>query len=140
MRATWLYLVGLMVSLVIFAMAIFISIRPVAREPWPPAAAAGKRVWQARGCVECHTLLGNGGYAAGDLTRVTTTTSRQELLTFLTQPPVMRPSRRQLHPALTMEEAERLLDFLEQVARINTGSWPPPPLRPAAPTGGKGTP
>ncbi|MEW8957586.1 c-type cytochrome [Neomoorella humiferrea] len=128
MRVARLYLAAIMVFLAIFTAAIYFSIRPVLEETWPQEAIAGKKIWQENGCVECHALLGNGGYAGADLTRITATTGREELVTFLTQPPVMRPARRQRHPALAREEAERLLDYLEQVSKIDTRGWPPPPF------------
>ncbi|QGP93607.1 Nitric oxide reductase subunit C [Neomoorella glycerini] len=137
MRATWLYLAAIMVSLAFFTGAIFFSIRPALEEPWPQGAIAGKKIWQKNGCVECHTLLGNGGYAGVDLTRITANSSREELVTFLTRPPVMRPARRQRHPALAREEAERLLDYLEQVSKIDTRGWPPPPFTRTNPAKGE---
>lgn len=95
--------------------------------PIPEQAAAGKRVWQKHNCVSCHTLFGNGGYIADDLTHITTNKNPSELVEYLVQPPVMRPNKYKHHPALAEEDARNLVQYLEFVNSIPTLGWPPKP-------------
>lgn len=93
----------------------------------PEQAAAGKRVWQKHNCVSCHTLFGNGGYIADDLTHITTRKDPALLVDYLVRPPVMRPNKLKRHPALTEEEAGKVVQYLEAVRTIPTLAWPPRP-------------
>ena len=35
-----------------------------------PAVVRGKEIWEANNCMGCHTILGEGGYYAPELTKV----------------------------------------------------------------------
>lgn len=87
----------------------------------------GKQVWQKHNCVSCHTLFGNGGYLGDDLTRITAKMNPSELAEYLVHPPVMRPNKYRLHPALSEEDAGDLVKYLEFVNDIPTLGWPPQP-------------
>lgn len=91
----------------------------------PEQAVAGKLVWQRNNCVSCHTLFGNGGYTADDLTHVTTKETPSYLINYLVEPPVMRPNKLTHHPALNAVDAENLVNYLEFVQTIPTLGWPP---------------
>lgn len=73
-RRRALAMFGLMV-LVFAALSVFsfldsrgqVTPQQVAYGPYP--ATAGKRVFQAYNCMDCHTLVGNGAYLAPDLTK-----------------------------------------------------------------------
>lgn len=95
----------------------------------PDKAAAGKRVWQKNNCISCHTLFGNGGYIAEDLTHITTKKDPSQLIHHLVQPPVMRPNKHKRHPALSEEDAGNLVEYLKTVSTIPTQGWPPQPLK-----------
>ncbi|MBE3580795.1 MAG: c-type cytochrome [Thermoanaerobacteraceae bacterium] len=137
MRGTRIYIAIGGLSLITYAAVLFLSLQPAIREPWPLEAVAGKRVWQQKGCVECHTVLGNGGYAASDLTKMAERAGRDELLAFLTRPQVVHPSGpHSLHPVLTRDEAESIWHYLEQVNKIDTQGWPPRPFAADVPAGG----
>jgi Cytochrome c. len=91
----------------------------------PEQAIAGKLVWQRNNCVSCHTLFGNGGYAADDLTQVTSKETPSYLINYLVRPPVMRPNKVTHHPALDEMDAENLVHYLEFIQTIPTLGWPP---------------
>lgn len=48
-------------------------------------AVDGKRVFQARNCMDCHTLVGNGAYFAPDVTKVYGDDGPAWMMAFLTQ-------------------------------------------------------
>ncbi len=110
-----------------FVLANYSSIR--LPEPIPEEAVLGKRVWQTHECISCHTLFGNGGYIGDDLTNIVSKRSSEELLDFMTKPPVMRPNHKKLHPGLSLEETKNLISYLEFVHKIPTLGWPPEPYR-----------
>ncbi|MDQ7093672.1 cytochrome c [Desulfosporosinus sp. PR] len=91
----------------------------------PQRAVAGKLVWQRHNCVSCHTLFGDGGYAAEDLTHIVAKKAPSSLIHFLVEPPVMRPNNYTRHPALAEADAANLVDYLEFVDTIPTLGWPP---------------
>lgn len=47
------------------------------------SAIVGKRVFQAYNCMDCHTIVGNGGYLAPDLTKVFKNTGPAWLAAFI---------------------------------------------------------
>lgn len=110
------------------SLGLFVAITLISARlpfPIPEQAFAGKLVWQRHNCVSCHTLFGNGGYEAEDLTHVTTKLSPAYLVNYLVQPPVMRPNKLTHHPDLTEADAENLVHYLEYVQSIPTLGWPP---------------
>lgn len=114
----------------ILSLGLFVAVTLISARlpsPMPEQAAAGKKVWQRNNCVSCHTLFGNGGYAADDLTNITAKENPAQLVEYLVQPPVMRPNKYRRHPALKETEAENLVQYLEFVQTIPTLAWPPQP-------------
>jgi len=112
----------------ILSFGLFIAVTLISARlpsPIPEQAVAGKLVWQRHNCVSCHTLFGNGGYAADDLTHITTKETPSYLINYLVQPPVMRPNKYTHHPALDEVDAENLVHYLEFVQTIPTLGWPP---------------
>ena len=110
------------------SLALFVAITLISARlpsPIPEQAAAGKLVWQRHNCVSCHTLFGNGGYAADDLTHITVKETPSYLINYLVHPPVMRPNKYTHHPALDELDAENLVNYLEFVHTIPTLGWPP---------------
>lgn len=112
-----------MISFGLFVAITLISARLPA--PISEQAVAGKRVWQRNNCISCHTLFGNGGYEADDLTNITTKNTPTYLVDYLVHPPVMRPNKRLLHPSLDEADAKDLVQYLEFVHTIPTLGWPP---------------
>lgn len=85
----------------------------------------GKRVWQKYGCTECHTLFGNGGYNAPDLTLVYQTRGKKWLSNFFARPPMTRPGKTKRHLALNKLENGQIIQFLSFVAKQQRYGWPP---------------
>ena len=56
-----------------------------------PQVIAGKDVWHANNCINCHTLFGEGAYYAPDLTKITKLRGEAYLTAYLKDPvPVLR--------------------------------------------------
>jgi nitric oxide reductase subunit C len=97
-----------------------------------PAVSAGKDVWHANNCINCHTLLGEGAYYAPDLTKITQARGTAYLTAFLQDPSrfYSEQQHRRLmpNPNLTDEEIAQVIAFLDWVSRIDNQGWPPRPI------------
>lgn len=95
----------------------------------------GKLTVQARNCMNCHTLLGNGAYFAPDLTKAWLDPAwinegvRETLMIEFLMDPVANArtfgsGRRMPHLGLTDEEARGVVAFLKWMATIDTNGFP----------------
>ncbi|MEW6120677.1 MAG: cytochrome c [Pseudomonadota bacterium] len=94
----------------------------------------GKLNTQAKNCMECHTLLGNGAYYAPDLTKSWLDPSwgskevrEQQMVEFLMNPQDRLHNgigRRMPNLGITEEEARATVAFLKWMSAINTLGFP----------------
>ena len=101
----------------------------------------GKLTSQAKNCMNCHTLLGNGAYYAPDLTKawldpawsndgpmmgMTGKSTREEAMAEFLQHPSKYPTHARMMPNLgiTAEEAQGLVAFLKHMSSIDTNGFP----------------
>ena len=101
----------------------------------------GKLTSQAKNCMNCHTLLGNGAYYAPDLTKawidpawqdggplqgMTGKSTTEEALAEFLQHPSQYPTHARMMPNLgiTADEAKGLVAFLKHMSSIDTNGFP----------------
>ena len=100
----------------------------------------GKLGSQAKNCMDCHTLLGNGAYYAPDLTKawldpawndgtmmaVTNKPTKEEAMAEFLQHPSEYATHARSMPDLgiTAEEAKGLVAFLKHMSSIDTNGFP----------------
>jgi len=101
----------------------------------------GKLGSQAKNCMDCHTLLGNGAYYAPDLTKawldpawgpegamqaMTGKSTKEEAMAEFLQNPNKYPTHARMMPRLgiTAEEAKGLVAFLKHMSSIDTNGFP----------------
>ena len=101
----------------------------------------GKLTSQAKNCMDCHTLLGNGAYYAPDLTKawidpawsktgpmmaMTGKSTREEAMAEFLQHPSTYPTHARMMPDLgiTADEAKGLVAFLKHMSSIDTNGFP----------------
>ncbi len=101
----------------------------------------GKLGSQAKNCMNCHTLLGNGAYYAPDLTKawldpawgpngpmqaMTGKNTKEEAMAEFLQHPSQYPTHARMMPNLgiTAEEAKGLVAFLKHMSSIDTNGFP----------------
>ncbi|AXH14070.1 c-type cytochrome [Malaciobacter mytili] len=113
------------------------------RDDWSEEEASsllrlGKLASQAKNCMNCHTLLGNGAYYAPDLTKawldpawenyilMTDSKTKEEAMSKFLQNPSMYPSHERMMPNLgiTQKEAMGLVAFLKHMSSIDTNGFP----------------
>jgi len=88
----------------------------------------GKQIWEAKNCMGCHTILGEGAYYAPELTRVVERRGETWIRIFLRDPEAMYPGRRrmtQFH--FDEEEITDVIAFLDWIGQIDTNGFPPEP-------------
>jgi len=101
----------------------------------------GKLTSQAKNCMDCHTLLGNGAYYAPDLTKawldpawqnggalqsITGKNTVEEAMAEFLQHPSQYPTHERMMPNLgiSADEAKGLVAFLKHMSSIDTNGFP----------------
>ena len=119
---------------------------PFFGKEWSPKEAKellhlGKLTVQAKNCMNCHTLLGNGAYYAPDLTKAwldpawqkggamqgfTGKNTTEEAMAEFLQHPSKYPTHARMMPNLgiTAKEAKGLVAFLKHMSSIDTNGFP----------------
>lgn len=91
-----------------------------------PAVANGKKIWETRNCIGCHTLLGEGAYFAPELGNVYKRRGGEFIKAWIQGQPSGTPGRRQMPQFnLTEQQLDDLVAFLKYSSEINTNNWPP---------------
>ena len=90
--------------------------------------ARGKEIWDRNNCMGCHTLLGEGGYYAPELTRVYTRRGPEWIRVFMRDPEAMFPGeRRMVKYDFTEDQISDMIAFLKWIGEVDTNGWPPEP-------------
>ncbi len=116
---------------------------PFFGKEWSPKEARallhkGKLTVQAKNCINCHTILGNGAYYAPDLTKswldpkwkqlmaMTNSKTKEEAMAKFLQHPEKYPThaRRMPNLKITPEEAQAVVAFLKHLSTIDTNGFP----------------
>ena len=86
----------------------------------------GKKLWETRNCIGCHTLLGEGAYFAPELGNVYKRRGPDFIKAWIASQPTHTPGRRQM-PQFNFTEAQLndMVEFLKWTSEINTQNWPP---------------
>jgi len=95
----------------------------------------GKKTTQAKNCMNCHTILGNGAYYAPDLTKawldpgwIDEANRETQMLAFLKDPPnharTFGSGRRMPNLGITDAEAKGVVAFLKWMSTIDTNGFP----------------
>ena len=95
----------------------------------------GKKTTQAKNCMNCHTLLGNGAYYAPDLTKawldqgwLSVELREEQMLKFLIDPEknarTFGTGRKMPNLDITDEEAKGVVAFLKWMSSIDTNGFP----------------
>lgn len=88
----------------------------------------GKEIWEANNCMGCHTILGEGGYYAPELTKVVERRGEAWIRIFIKDPEAMYPGRRRMVKYdFSEEEITEVIAFLDWVGKIDTNGFPRAP-------------
>lgn len=87
---------------------------------------AGKKIWETRNCIGCHTLLGEGAYFAPELGNVYKRRGGEFIKAWMKIQPTGTPGRRQMPQFhLDDKQLDDLVEFLKWTSEIDTEKWPP---------------
>jgi nitric oxide reductase subunit C len=125
MRGTKLFFAASLVVSII--LTIVIATGTIRSREMSGAAASGWGVWRSTGCEGCHTLYGQGGAFAPDLTHIYELRGANYLTEFLTNPRAFHPDQRVMPTfGLTKSQMDDLIAFLEWVGTGDVAeNWPP---------------
>lgn len=94
-----------------------------------PMVIRGKHLWDESNCMGCHTLLGEGGYYAPELTKVYERRGPAFIRAILEDPQGMYPGQRKMvQYDFTDQEIEALIAFFQWIGQMDLNGWPPDPL------------
>ena len=121
---------GSVFFILLFAALIFDSERRIPErsnaQNITPGVIAGKKIWETRNCIGCHTLLGEGAYFAPELGNVYARRGPDFIKAWMKAMPTGAPHRRQMPQFnLSEEQLDNLVEFLKWSGEINTENWPP---------------
>jgi len=113
---------------------IFLTIDTISRVPaqthqetLTPSAIRGKNLWDENNCMGCHTLMGEGGYYAPELTKVYTRRGEPFIRAMLKDPNAMYPGERKMQNYhFKEEEMTDLVAFLKWVGEMDLNGYPAP--------------
>lgn len=125
-----LFIFGTIFFFAIFIVLTFDTMKQVDhRSPEiTPDVDAGKQVWHKYDCIGCHTIFGNGSYFAPDMTKTAERKPRSYLKQFLMDPKGVNVKASMPKLGISSEEADKLIVFLEWIAKVDTNGWPPKPI------------
>ncbi|QSA98035.1 cytochrome c [Methylococcus sp. EFPC2] len=109
--------------------------RVLSEEEAEKLVTLGKKTIQAKNCINCHTLLGNGAYYAPDLTKawldpgwIDPSNRENLLLSFLQDPEknarTFSGGRKMPNLGITEAEARGVVAFLKWMSAIDTNGFP----------------
>jgi len=127
------FVVGMGLSSLAF---VLLTVDTIARVPeqtheenLTPAAIRGKNLWDESNCMGCHTLLGEGGYYAPELTRVYERRGPEFITAMIRDPEAMYPGARRMQQYdFTDDEIADLVAFLQWVNDMDLNGFPPAPV------------
>ncbi|MEQ8675709.1 MAG: cytochrome c [Aggregatilineales bacterium] len=115
-------------SLLISGVLIVLMLgRVFAPQDVPDAVGDGYAVWQENGCIGCHTLYGQGGAYAPDITHIYSQRGSGYLSEFFINPGAFHPDARVMPRfGLTQSETDNLLAFMAWIdGNDEVSDWSP---------------
>jgi nitric oxide reductase subunit C len=92
------------------------------------AAIRGKHLWDRNNCMGCHTLMGEGGYYAPELTKVYERRGAGFITAMIKNPSSMYPGERKMQQYdLNDQEISDLVAFLKWIGEMDLNDFPAKP-------------
>jgi nitric oxide reductase subunit C len=129
--AFWIFLLGTIVSAIVFLAATWDTHRQVATlsnvDRLSDQVVAGKRAFEKYNCNDCHTILGFGAYYGPDLTRVVQRIGEDGVRFRIKDPAKAFADSWRKMPDLKVSDAEitDMIAFFKWVNEVNNNDWPP---------------
>ncbi|WP_136669218.1 cytochrome c [Flavobacterium sp. H122] len=84
----------------------------------------GKEIWESNNCMGCHTILGEGGYYAPELTKVVDRRGEAYIKAVLMSKEPWQPrGRKMVAYAMTEQDAEAMVAYLNWIGKIDLNGF-----------------
>ena len=84
----------------------------------------GKYLWEKNNCMGCHTIMGEGGYYAPELTKVVERRGEGYIKAILMSPVPWQPNKRKMVAyKMSKEEAEDMVEFFKWIGNIDLNGF-----------------
>jgi nitric oxide reductase subunit C len=84
----------------------------------------GKHLWETNNCMGCHSLMGEGGYYAPELTKVVDRKGEPMIKAILQSPVIWAPNGRKMGPyEMSEEDSEAMVAFFKWVGQIDLNGF-----------------
>ena len=88
------------------------------------AVVRGKKIWEQNNCMGCHTILGEGGYYAPELTKVIDRRGKNYIKAALMSKQPWQPhGRKMVAYGFSDQEAEDVVAFFEWIGNIDLNGF-----------------
>ncbi len=88
------------------------------------AVVRGKHLWESNNCMGCHTIMGEGGYYAPELTKVIERRGEGYVKAALMSPVAWEPNGRKMGPyKMTSEQADDMVAFFNWIGEIDLNGF-----------------
>jgi nitric oxide reductase subunit C len=127
-QARAFFLGGTMVTFMIFIGLTIYSLAPendqTNRENITEGVIRGKYLWETNNCMGCHTLLGEGGYYAPELTKVIERKGEGMVKAILQSPVPWQPNgRKMVAYGMSEEDANAMIEFFKWIGEIDLNGF-----------------
>ena len=127
-QARAFFLGGTLVTFLIFIWLTVYSLSEAQdqtnRKDLTEQAIRGKHIWEKNNCMGCHTILGEGGYYAPELTKVIERRGPAYIKTVLMSEKPWAPRGRQMVAYhMSEEEANDLIAYFDWISKIDLNGF-----------------
>ncbi len=127
-QARAFFLGGTMVTFLIFIGLTIYSFAPGAdqsnHENITEQVVRGKHLWETNNCMGCHTILGEGGYYAPELTKVVERKGEEVIKVILQLPVPWAPhGRKMVAYNMSNEDADAMIAYLKWIGEIDLNGF-----------------
>ncbi len=89
-----------------------------------PEVVRGKHLWEKNNCMGCHTIMGEGGYYAPELTKVYERRGEGFIKAVLTSPKPWGPKgRKMVAYGMSNEDAQALVEYFKWIGEIDLNGF-----------------
>ncbi|HIP48540.1 MAG TPA: cytochrome c [Lutibacter sp.] len=128
-QAQVFFLGGTAVTFLIFIMLTIYSLGEAQdqsnAEALTASAVRGKEIWEKNNCMGCHTLFGEGGYYAPELTKVVERKGEAIIKAILMSPVAWNPTgqRQMVAYEMTEAEAQDVVEFFKWCGNVDLNGF-----------------
>ena len=127
-QARTFFLGGTVVTFLVFIGLTVYSFRPendqTHHDRIDASVVRGKEIWESNNCMGCHTILGEGGYYAPELTKVIDRRGEAYVKAVLQSPIPWNPrGRKMVKYAMNDADAKAMIDYLKWIGGIDLNGF-----------------